>query len=58
MRERFSQSAAFQSLFVELIENEAVVAQFINDVMPKEVAKAAKAEGTLTKLPPPPPTNT
>jgi hypothetical protein len=48
LREEFSQSAAFEELFVQLMTDETVIATFIKGVLPKdlseEVEKSQKAE--------------
>lgn len=44
LRTEFSQSAAYNELFMELATNENAAADFINGVMPKALMDAAKQE--------------
>lgn len=48
MREEFSQTAAFDALFIELASNEDAAATFIKGVLPADLVRGDKA-----KLPPP-----
>lgn len=44
LREQFSQTAAFQSLFMELAEDEDAAAKFINGLIPKDVLALAQEQ--------------
>ena len=44
LREEFSQSAAYDVLFMELATNDALAAEFMLGIMPKDMAQAAQKE--------------
>ena len=54
LREEFSQSAAFDALFMQLATNEDSAADFIKGIIPKELAVEVEK---ITQLPPPTPPN-
>ena len=63
MREAFSQTAAFDTLFMELATNDDAASIFIKGILPKDMAQEAdkpetvgglKAFGVPTPIPPPP----
>jgi hypothetical protein len=47
LSEEFSQTEAYNQLFIELIENESTMADFINNVMPRDLAEKAKEQAKL-----------
>lgn len=44
IREEFIQSAAYDLLFIELATNDALAAEFMLGIMPKDMAQAAQKE--------------
>lgn len=51
LREEFSQTAAFEALYMELLSNENAAAEFITAVLPKDLAAAATTQNlTAAKL--------
>lgn len=66
LREEFSQTAAYDVLFMELATNDEVAYQFLTGLLPRDLAdtinkedlkqKTAAALGTKTPIPPVPPT--
>lgn len=59
LREEFEQSAAFDALFMELIQDEGALAKFFADVVPRDIGAVIEegmAETTqdVTQLPPAP----
>lgn len=57
LRDEFRQSAAYDQLFIEMVTDEKVAADFINGVIPKEVLAELSGKGDQDKpaLPPQPP---
>ncbi len=56
LREEFSQSAAYNELFMELATDDKAAAAFIKGILPKDLADAVEEPSTETPLPPAPPT--
>jgi hypothetical protein len=56
LREEFSQSAAYNELFMELATDDKAAAAFIKGILPKDLADAVEESSTETPLPPAPPT--
>jgi hypothetical protein len=54
LREAFSQTAAFDALFMELAVNDEAATKFIRGILPKDVVGEMTAP--LTSMPPPPAT--
>lgn len=57
LREAFSQTAAYQSLFMELATNDKAAAEFIQGILPKDMSDEVLKSQTAAKLsvlPPPP----
>lgn len=48
LREEFSQTAAFNELFIKLATDDAAAAAFVNGIIPKDMAKSIE-ENTKTK---------
>jgi len=44
LRDEFSQTAAYDVLFMELATNDKLAADFMIGIMPKDLAKAAEAQ--------------
>jgi hypothetical protein len=44
LRDEFSQTAAYDVLFMELATNDKLAADFMIGIMPKDLAKAAEAK--------------
>jgi hypothetical protein len=56
LREEFSQTAAFDSLFIELATDDEKASEFIIGVMPKDLREEMQKEiDSSTQTPPPPP---
>jgi hypothetical protein len=56
LREEFSQTAAYDALFMELATNDEAAAVFIKGIIPKDMEKeVAKSESSVLPLPPSPP---
>jgi hypothetical protein len=56
LRDEFSQTAAYDALFMELATNDEAAAVFIKGIIPKDMAQeAAKSEVSVLPLPPQPP---
>jgi hypothetical protein len=56
LREEFSQTPAYDVLFMELASNEGAAGEFINGIMPKDmsiVASQSATSATAPQLPPP-----
>jgi hypothetical protein len=53
MREEFTQTAAYDVLFMELATDDKAAAAFVTGILPQDIAKAAEEEAKKT-LPPPP----
>lgn len=60
LREEFSQTAAYDALFMDLATNEDAAAKFITGIIPKDLAEAVPDKPSqniqTVELPPPPPT--
>lgn len=56
IREDFLNSAAYDSLFMELVTNETMMANFINGIVPKQALEAMAAAQPQDKPLGPPPT--
>lgn len=56
LREEFSQSAAYNELFMELATDDKAASAFIKGILPKDLADAVEKSSTETPLPPAPPT--
>lgn len=54
IREEFSQTAAYQSLFMELTTNDSAAAVFLKGILPKDIAGDLDVS-SLKSLPTPPP---
>ena len=54
LREEFSQTAAFQTLFMELATNEDAAASFLTGVLPKDMQQEVE-KANIVSLPPSPP---
>jgi hypothetical protein len=56
LREEFSQTAAYDALFMELATNDEAAATFIKGIIPKDMTQeVAKSEVSVLPLPPQPP---
>ena len=49
LREEFSQTEAYSELFMELAFNAEKAAEFVNGIIPADVAKQIEASGALVK---------
>lgn len=50
VREAFSQTQAYSDIFMELSTNEQAAVEFVNGIVPKDIAEALPDEPTLTPL--------
>lgn len=55
IREAFSQTAAYDALFMELATDDTAAATFVTGIIPAGMAKAAEPETQTVQLPPAPP---
>lgn len=53
LRDEFSQTAAYQTLFMELATNSGAAAEFINGIVPKDMVSAMNQNQAIEVLPPP-----
>lgn len=51
VREEFTQTAAFDALFMELATSDTAAADFINGVVPQEMREAIAANAEVSKIP-------
>lgn len=54
LRVRFQGSGAFSALFMEFLQDQTALTDFINGVMPKKPVEATGIESKLSVIPPPP----
>lgn len=55
LREAFSQTAAYQELFMLLATNDAEASKFITGIIPKDLEASLQAIAAKQTMPPPPP---